>query len=406
MPEDDIDRLENGYSVMRIHDGTTEEVKDERNGTTLTVSADKFSTYFVTYDAMDIRLATVEDIPDFYYKEGKAAKPAVTLTYKGENLALDTDYTVEYKDNTAVGTATAIITGIGAYTGTQEVTFTIKNSEHEHQKINKQIDREEPTCQKDGSYVEVTYCETCQKEFGRTTVTLEKKSHTEAEDKVNVQEPTCTTSGYTGDVVCKDCGTVLSKGDYTDKLGHTWDSDYTTDKKATCSEEGSKSIHCKNCDETKNVTSIAKLDHDWDSNYTTDKKATCSEEGSKSIHCKNCDETKDATSIAKLAHTWDDGTVTKEPTYTTKGEKTYTCIVCKTTKTEDVDKLPFVKGDVTGDGKVSLEDVTLLFQYVNKQITEDKVKVFEAGDVTGDGKVTLEDVTKLFQYVNHQIKTL
>ena len=45
----------------------------------------------------------------------------------------------------------------------------------------------------------------------------------------------------------------------------------------------------------------------------------------------DCDEV-----IDKAAHTWDNGNITKEPTYTAKGEMTYTCTVCKATKTEEI----------------------------------------------------------------------
>ena len=38
----------------------------------------------------------------------------------------------------------------------------------------------------------------------------------------------------------------------------------------------------------------------------------------------------------KAAHTWDNGNITKEPTCTAKGETTYTCTVCKATKTEEI----------------------------------------------------------------------
>lgn len=43
-----------------------------------------------------------------------------------------------------------------------------------------------------------------------------------------------------------------------------------------------------------------------------------------------------------LGHTWDEGTVTKEPTETEKGEKTFTCTVCGETKTEEIDVLEHV----------------------------------------------------------------
>lgn len=45
----------------------------------------------------------------------------------------------------------------------------------------------------------------------------------------------------------------------------------------------------------------------------------------------DCDEV-----IDKAAHTWDNGNITKEPTCTAKGETTYTCTVCKATKTEEI----------------------------------------------------------------------
>ena len=45
----------------------------------------------------------------------------------------------------------------------------------------------------------------------------------------------------------------------------------------------------------------------------------------------DCDEV-----IDKAAHTWDNGKITKEPTCTAYGEMTYTCTVCKATKTEEI----------------------------------------------------------------------
>jgi hypothetical protein len=61
-------------------------------------------------------------------------------------------------------------------------------------------------------------------------------------------------------------------------------------------------------------------------------------------------------------------------------------------------------GNINGDDDIDLKDVTLLFQFVNKQITA--LDNEAAADVDGDGKITLTDVTKLFQYVNKQIDTL
>ena len=38
----------------------------------------------------------------------------------------------------------------------------------------------------------------------------------------NQKEAICTEEGYTGDKVCKDCGTVLEKGKSTPKIAHNY----------------------------------------------------------------------------------------------------------------------------------------------------------------------------------------
>ena len=60
-----------------------------------------------------------------YAYDGKAKKPAVSVTLNGKKLAANTDYKVTYQKNKNVGTATVTITGAGNYTGTVTKTFTI-----------------------------------------------------------------------------------------------------------------------------------------------------------------------------------------------------------------------------------------------------------------------------------------
>ncbi len=72
----------------------------------------------------DISNATVSDIADQTYT-GSALTPEVTASMHGNSLTQGTDYTVEYSDNTKVGTAKASITGIGDYAGTIEKEFKI-----------------------------------------------------------------------------------------------------------------------------------------------------------------------------------------------------------------------------------------------------------------------------------------
>ena len=56
---------------------------------------------------------------------GKALKPAITVKYGNKTLKKGTDYTVSYKNNKAIGTATVTVTGKGDYTGTAKKTFKI-----------------------------------------------------------------------------------------------------------------------------------------------------------------------------------------------------------------------------------------------------------------------------------------
>ena len=56
---------------------------------------------------------------------GKAIKPAVTVKYGKKTLKKGTDYTISYKNNKAIGVATATVKGKGNYTGSKKVTFQI-----------------------------------------------------------------------------------------------------------------------------------------------------------------------------------------------------------------------------------------------------------------------------------------
>lgn len=79
----------------------------------------------------DIKLSALS-----YTYDGKEKRPAVTVKDGTKTLTLNTDYTVSYSNNVKVGTAKAIITGKGNYTGTAERKFTIKKAEKGTQTIN------------------------------------------------------------------------------------------------------------------------------------------------------------------------------------------------------------------------------------------------------------------------------
>ena len=80
----------------------------------------------------DISTLTVDAIPA-QTATGSALTPAVTVRHGDTVLAAGTDYTVTYENNTAVGTATVTITGMGNYTGTLTATFAIREAEKEEE---------------------------------------------------------------------------------------------------------------------------------------------------------------------------------------------------------------------------------------------------------------------------------
>ena len=201
-------------------------------------------------------------------------------------------------------------------------------------------------------------------------------------------------------------------------LGHDWQPDFTVDREPTCTEAGSKSIHCTRCDKTKDVTEIpasghqfgewevvtpatcekegfehrvcatchheetrkiailghkfgkwevvtpatcekagvehrvcaacqrdetreiAALGHDWAKNFTVDQEPTCTEAGSKSIHCTRCDKKKDVTEIPAAGHKFSAWKTVVEPSASidgiVDGKAERECADCHTKETKVV----------------------------------------------------------------------
>ena len=74
--------------------------------------------------------------------------------------------------------------------------------------------------------------------------------------------------------------------------------------------------------------------------YTADVTAPTCEEKGYTTHTCNCGDSYRDSETAAIGHQWDSGVVTKEATTESAGEKTYTCSVCQSTKTESIPKLP------------------------------------------------------------------
>ena len=183
----------------------------------------------------------------------------------------------------------------------------------------------EASCDHTG--VKTYTCKTC----GDTrTETIPMLEHTWDEGQVTTK-PTCTKKGirtYT----CKVC--KATKTEDIEATGH--DYKVKDHKDATCTEDGYTTSVCKNCGDEKKET-IKATGHQH-TEVRGAKKATCIEEGyTGDTYCTDCGNMIfTGKKIEKTDHTWDNGVVSKDPTCTEKGSKTYTCAVCRKTKTEEI----------------------------------------------------------------------
>ena len=208
-------------------------------------------------------------------------------------------------------------------------------------------------------------------------------AHTCTLTKVPAKAATCTEDGNIEYYQCSDptCGKLykdaagtqeITKDDTVIKAGHTGLKLYPA-KEPTCDSDGCVAYwFCTGCD-----------NYYFDNNGAVGKKTTVEkvaipatghkwvlvvggyEEGATqhTVKCSVCDQKKDeahadrpgdvsdvwqhdgtnhwnvygcGTIMNKAAHTWDAGVVTTPATCTTAGEKTFTCDVCKATKTEPI----------------------------------------------------------------------
>ena len=195
----------------------------------------------------------------------------------------------------------------------------------------------EPTCT--GKGIRARTCKTCGRENSEYVDPLGHSLK-----KTAYKAPTCTQDGNIAYCYCSRCKkyftdsnaeTEITKADtVVSKKGHDW-SDWTTTKKATCTEAGSKKRGCKNCDETETET-IKKLGHNY---VDTVVKPTCKAQGYTLHKCSRCGDSYKDTYTAKTAHSWSKWTTTKAATCTADGEQTRTCSVCKKTETKTLTKL-------------------------------------------------------------------
>ena len=141
------------------------------------------------------------------------------------------------------------------------------------------------------------------------------------------KESTCKEEGYSGDTYCKDCGECISTGHAIEKKEHSGGT-ATCTHKAKCSVCGAE-YGTLNPNNHEAIKLVGKRDADCTSSgYTGDK---C---------CSGCNAVLEkGKTIAATGHDYH-SEITRQPTTTAEGERTYTCVNCNDTYTETIPKLP------------------------------------------------------------------
>lgn len=152
---------------------------------------------------------------------------------------------------------------------------------------------------------------------------IDSDAHEWEEDYTIDKEPTCTTEGSKS-IHCSRCdatkdSTVIPVTD------HTY-GEWEVVTPSTCIENGVKKHACIHCGFEQ--TEIIEPAHEWEDSRTVDIAPSCTEQGEDSVHCRNCDERKDIKEISPKGHDWSEWKTLVEPTITSEGKECRSCSVC------------------------------------------------------------------------------
>ena len=191
---------------------------------TFTVTDEKYD-YEITAnfhsrkDVAEALIALPEDAVFVY--SGEAIEPAVSVTYAGEAMTADKDYTVEYANNINVGLGDVTITGIGIYKGTQTVNFDINQAS-----VAIRLESADGSEAKELSSVYGTA-------FTEPILKLDPACAIEVKYSVDNEE-IATVDAATGKLTILKTGTVVvtaaAKEDYTNKEGSNYNANPTNTK--------------------------------------------------------------------------------------------------------------------------------------------------------------------------------
>lgn len=163
---------------------------------------------------------------------------------------------------------------------------------------------------------------------------IDSNAHEWEENYTIDKEPTCTTEGSKS-IHCSRCdatkdSTVIPVTD------HTY-GEWEIVTPSTCTENGVKKHTCIHCGFEQ--TEIIEPAHEWEDSRTVDIAPSCTEQGEDSVHCRNCDERKDIKEISPNGHDWSEWKTLVEPTITAEGKESRSCNVCGIKEEKTLPKL-------------------------------------------------------------------
>ena len=202
----------------------------------------------------------------------------------------------------------------------------------------------EASCEQEGQMKYI--CEKCQATELRAIPALghnwgQWRDYSETEHKKDCMRDGCTailteSHSFDDSGKCGACGHVQQTGEHQHSYGQ-WVSQDAENHVRTCTTPdcGATETQAHNFDDS-GVCSVC--------GYKKEQAQECQHEygawqyADADCHIRNCVK-EGCSAVETQPHTWDNGVVTKEPTTTEKGIRTYTCTVCKGTKTEDIQML-------------------------------------------------------------------